>query len=243
MNTLGLSTTNSSEDTWGVAEGQNIFDTTLGQNDATDLYNASLDNFEISMMFAGFNDDRILSPNVANQYVTQSVGGSIQVWADPKLGEAGHVSSFSMLGGPADRTGPMGYNTATDGVLLLDLIPVALNADGHTLQSTLDIYSLIGTGVVYLNVNPLVGEWATVFDTNAWTTPAGLNADLQLSLNSSGIATAPAGWTVVGNAIGFAEPQGQVIPEPTTVALLGIGLVGMAGVAARRKLKKKAVEK
>ncbi len=33
-----------------------------------------------------------------------------------------------------------------------------------------------------------------------------------------------------------------VTPEPATIALLGIGLAGIAGGAARRKLKKKAVE-
>ena len=47
------------------------------------------------------------------------------------------------------------------------------------------------------------------------------------------------------NWYGIAVRRGEVdaVPEPTTIALLGIGLVGLAGAEVRRRRKKKAVDK
>jgi len=50
-------------------------------------------------------------------------------------------------------------------------------------------------------------------------------------------------WTGTLNITGTSTGGTPVIPEPATVALLGIGLAGLVGVGVRRKMKGKAVEK
>ena len=62
-----------------------------------------------------------------------------------------------------------------------------------------------------------------------------------LDLNGDGAI-----WNSVPNAnIGLrvTGDRHEPIPEPTTIALLGIGLAGLAGAEVRRRRKKKAVDK
>ncbi len=67
------------------------------------------------------------------------------------------------------------------------------------------------------------------------------------------------GWNGIDDIIGFddivfndvtlpgtgpdPDPDPDPIPEPATIALLGIGLVGLAGAEVRRRRKKKAADR
>jgi len=215
------------EDTWGIAQIDQIVSIPPG----TTLFDKSVDPYEITVFFWGFDDDLITSPDGLGKSSIGSVGGHVQIWQD-------FTPDFDPTLGVANRgPGAADFPTVTEDILLLDLIPVAQNAAGHTLVSGINFNTLVGDGAVFLD-SQVGGAWHDIYNNNSQL----FGADFFLTFTTRD-NTGPTvdSWVIRGDGRGeaFVNP----IPEPTTVALLGIGLVGMAGVAVRKKLKKNVVEK
>jgi hypothetical protein len=229
--TVGESDT--TEDTWGIAQVDGIQG--LGA-DTTIFYDKESAAFEVTVFFWGFNDDYIDDPNLITGISTLAqVGGRVQVWADftPDY----DPTTF----GTTDR-GPLDgdYATVTEDILLLDMVPRELNAAHHTLFGNFNFATTVGGGEAWLDI--VGGLWQPLYDTNSQF----LGTDMLFTNTNRNNLTGPPDqvndWVIRADGRGESFRTG-VIPEPTTVVLLGIGLVGMAGVAVRRRLKKQEVEK
>jgi len=223
----GLGYADGTEDTWGIAQIDQIVSIPPG----TTLFDKTVDPYEITVFFWGFDDDFITSPDGLGKSSIGSVGGRVQIWQD-------FTPDFDPTLGVANRgPGAADFPTVTEDILLLDLIPVAQNAAGHTLVSGINFNTLVGDGAVFLD-SQVGGAWHDIYNNNSQL----FGADFFLTFTTRD-NTGPTvdSWVIRGDGRGeaFVNP----IPEPTTVALLGIGLVGMAGVAVRKKLKKNVVEK
>jgi hypothetical protein len=201
------------EDTWGAGNVASV--KTVPANTVIWQEGAS----ELTFMFYGFDDNLITKPNIVGTSTIQSIGGHILVYEDL-------ANDFDGSLGTAGRTGLTTYTGATEGILRLDLVPVAINGFGTTLSSDFSFSTLSGSGAMYLNVSGL-GTWDSLYDTN--TQPFGADMSFTFTVRDNSISPTVSDWVVRGDAGG----EANLVPEPTSMLMLGVGLAGI--VVARRK--------
>jgi len=202
---------------------------------------------EITGIFWGIQDD---ADNETNQLA--GTNGWLDLYFDNDP-----LTEFSSTYNPADRMSDNTYAGATEGVFLarLELLNGAIKdgepntsvigsitpTPGDFSEGSADSFGGIvadvdGDGIPY---GPGDGAWAFHLDRNWFDSWLGENtADIRFknSYNPFSDWDGPAGTDILGAisddpARAFSQP----IPEPTTVLLVGVGLLGLAGVGRRMR--------
>lgn len=219
-----------SEDSWGIISISSITNTTTN----TTMFSRIADGYLIGTV-AGITDFTVVAlGGISRDYAT---GGTINIYQSATDYTPGAPASTSQAAVFAAVAG------ANPLYLSLDFVAGAGNpvadffdpaaAVAASYISMFDAATLTGSGSGFLEVTG--GSAAGHFDTNTRTTYAGLSADASFSVTLTPITPNDPGlfnWLAGSSS----DVKGYAIPEPGSMALAGLSLMGLAALRRRKQL-------
>lgn len=215
------------EDTFTIAQIERL----TSADGLTSYWDRSTSGQELTVFAWGFDDIYLSPPDLfAGTATLAAIGGHIELWLDltpdynPNFGTPGRSN-------PID---PSHYDNVTDdGILVLDILPHPNPLNGASFIESANFVNNAYMGSMLLDV--VGGSWQPWFDTNG----ALDGADFLYSWSASGNYPAPPGpgvadWLIYDDSTAY----GDLIPEPGTILLMGVGLIGI-GIAGHRRFRRK----
>lgn len=211
-------------DTWGIFSIDSITSISSGAT----LWNSGGGEY-LTGLFGGLKDayvENATSILTGLTVTALSTGGWLNLYRN--------TADYNPALGPAGRTGEYVYTGITSGTLMLSTVFAgsAIAGLNYTYYSQYKPgSSYAGSGQGFLDVTG--GEWFDLLNTDALTDTAGGKRDLFLDVtynDVNGVAS-KLGWTVTS----VGQVKGNAIPEPGSVALAGLGLLGLAALRRRKQ--------